>query len=89
MRTSLKGHQLPESFAEAATLEAQSGLRYTHCVLCKLSLSASHAAASPRGWAETQISGMCESCFDALFNPKDDPAVDAMFEARGSRCDEN
>jgi len=57
------GRQLPESWDEYVSIQ-----RPTHmfCVDCKkpFSLFNTHTAA---GWRETQISGMCEKCFDEMY----------------------
>ncbi len=64
MKQSLNGHQLPESFDEAQSLAQGRRLKFTHCEDCKLPLSNRQAAYSTAGWRETQISGLCEPCFD-------------------------
>jgi hypothetical protein len=71
MRESLKGHMLPESYEDALALRQM--LLYPTCFKCKRSLSEPGAARTAAGWKETQISGMCEPCFDAVFaDPPDE-----------------
>lgn len=67
MRTSLKGHQLPETRNEALNLERQGLLKYTHCPDCNMSLTGPNVAFTAPEWRETQISGLCKHCWDALF----------------------
>lgn len=38
---------------------------FTVCVHCKESFSKTNVF-TKEGWAETQISGMCEKCFDEI-----------------------
>ena len=71
MRESLKGGFLPESEEDFMHLRLAGRLRKTCCMDCKLDFSSSNTHTSA-GWAETQISGMCEDCFDALFPDEDD-----------------
>lgn len=66
MRDSIKGGKLPESEAEFKLLKDAKAVRHEHCILCKNTFSRD-IVHSPRGWAETQISGFCEDCFDKLF----------------------
>lgn len=68
MRPSTLGpHMLPESHREATNLMLEGRLRFKTCVGCHKSLDSPHAAETTAGWRETQISGMCEPCFNALF----------------------
>lgn len=60
------GRQLPESQTDFNTLFAEGRVRYTQCVRC-LDYFSDDNTHSKAGWAETQISGMCEDCFDNLF----------------------
>lgn len=39
--------------------------KYTLCVKCKCPFTSKNVH-TIEGWRETQISGMCEDCFDAL-----------------------
>jgi len=60
-------HMLPDSHSDASLLASENRLRFKTCRDCHKSLNSPHAAKTPAGWRETQISGMCEPCFDALF----------------------
>ena len=71
MKTSLKGHALPESAEDAAALASQNPM-FAVCSICGLSLSDPKAAYTTAGWRETQISGICEPCFDSLFEDDDE-----------------
>jgi hypothetical protein len=42
----------------------------THCIECKEEFSKFNTF-SPLGWKETQISGLCEKCFDEILPQKD------------------
>jgi len=66
MKQGLNGNKLPESGEDFLTLRAEGSLRYHGCVSCcdPFDPDNTHSAL---GWAETQISGMCEDCFDNLF----------------------
>lgn len=44
---------------------------YSQCIECKQPFTAKNCH-TRQGWAETQISGMCEDCFDALFEGCED-----------------
>lgn len=46
-------------------------LNYTHCVYCKEEFSKENVF-TQEGAVETQISGMCEQCFDAIFEYYDE-----------------
>lgn len=63
----LKGNMLPESHENARTLELEGKMVFSECVVCKLSLADLEAASTRLGWLETQISGVCEPCFEELF----------------------
>lgn len=69
MKPGLKGNKLPESYDDFKVLESEGGLRFHGCVRCcdPFHFDNTHTAA---GWSETQISGMCEDCFDNLFEEK-------------------
>lgn len=41
-------------------------LNYTHCVCCKEEFSKENVF-TQEGAVETQISGLCEKCFDGIF----------------------
>jgi hypothetical protein len=69
MRPSLqRGKLLPESYDDFLTLVVNGQATYTHCRMqtCRRAFGPSNTH-TPRGWAETQISSMCEDCFDDLF----------------------
>jgi hypothetical protein len=67
MRPSIrKGKSLPESAADFEALREARGLTYAACLLCRQPFSPANTH-SALAWAETQISGMCEDCFDVLF----------------------
>lgn len=67
MRDSIRGGQLPESAEDFARLPAP--LRFPACIDCKQGFSPINTT-TPAGWRETQISGVCEACFDNLFAPE-------------------
>lgn len=66
MKPSLKGGHLPESEADYKILTVHGGLKYNKCIQCTAPFSSAntHTAA---GWRDTQIVGMCEDCYDNLF----------------------
>lgn len=45
--------------------------RFTHCVECKEAFSQKNTR-TPAGRSETQISGLCENCWDAVFADNED-----------------
>lgn len=53
----------PECYAYF--LEYKDKMRYTQCDICKNAFSPTNVHTRD-GWKETQISGLCEDCFDAL-----------------------
>lgn len=68
MQQSLRGHALPENEQDARALRAQHALLFSSCLLCSRDLTAPDAASTPAGWRETQISGFCEPCFEAMMS---------------------
>lgn len=56
---------LPESKADLDLLRFHGFEMKLFCVNCKQQFSDSNVK-TPAGWAETQISGECESCWDEL-----------------------
>ncbi len=70
MRTSLKGHKLPESYADFRLLLEHGLAQFENCRTCHKQFDRANTV-SALGWAETQISGECEACFDALFNDEE------------------
>lgn len=67
MKVGLKGNMLPESFGDFLRLRADGALRFHGCVSCCEPFDGDNTQ-TPAGWRETQISGMCEHCFDNLFD---------------------
>lgn len=65
MRTSLKGHPLPETEDEFHTLLADGTLKYRCCFRCDNQFSRGNVHTAS-GWRETQITGFCETCFDTV-----------------------
>lgn len=55
----------------AQRAQRQRGEKLTHCYHCGSAFSAANVF-TEAGARETQISGMCESCFDGLFDDLDD-----------------
>lgn len=45
--------------------------RYTHCLMCKEEFSEKNVF-TEAGARETQISGLCETCFDSLFEDEEE-----------------
>ena len=72
MKTGFKDQLLPESAEDAAELARRQRQRFQHCMNCDVRLADPAAASSPAGWRETQISGTCETCFDAMFAEDDE-----------------
>lgn len=68
MRNSIVDYkkQLPETEHEFNMLKRMGKLTYTNCYSCRQSFHHSNVF-TPQGWTETQISGICEWCFDELF----------------------
>jgi hypothetical protein len=66
------GKSLPESEAEYKALQAAGKLKFTVCLWCNNDFNNGlpreyGTVYSPQGWRETQSTGYCETCFDALF----------------------
>ena len=74
MRQSLTGGWLPESEEEFQSLLNSGQVRYKYCTFCNRSFTQA-TVWKPAGWAETQISGTCDSCWEEIF--KDADEVDA------------
>ena len=66
MRQSLKGHHLPETYEEFRDLVELGAAKFHSCVQCSAFFSDANTTTAP-GWRETQITAMCENCFDNLF----------------------
>lgn len=60
------GKKLPESEEEFQQLKQAGIAKYVACRTCKKEFSKLNTH-STLGWRETQITGDCEDCFDALF----------------------
>lgn len=56
----------PSSYSEYLEASKEIILNYTCCVSCTEPFHPTNTHTSD-GWKETQISGMCENCFDSLF----------------------
>lgn len=63
------GRKLPETLQEFIDLCRDGKATFTRCFDCKRKFCPEIVYTS-QGWAETQISGTCEECFDLLF-PKE------------------
>lgn len=71
MRQSIIGAKLlPESAADYEELRLSHRAHYTTCCQCDKPFGNANVKSS-LGWAETQISGMCEVCFDNLFEEEE------------------
>ena len=46
-------------------------MKYSQCICCGEAFSENNVF-TEAGWREAKISGMCEECFDALFNDDQD-----------------
>ena len=77
MIPSIRGGFLPESEADFRQLEATRKASHLACISCKLPFTAERVKTSA-GWKETQISGMCEVCYDELFQDAQDSGVDTL-----------
>lgn len=64
MDTSFRGHMLPESEQEYA--DNVDHMQHISCVFCRKPFSGENVL-TRSGWRETQISGICEVCFDNMF----------------------
>ena len=65
----------PRSYAQfqefvAAAKEYGNKIQ-THCINCQMAFSQENVMTS-LGWVETQISGMCEKCFDDITSGMDE-----------------
>ena len=63
--------ELPRPISSEAFLKDHDRMRFKDCVSCRKPFSDLNVK-TPLGWKETQISGMCETCFDNLFADKED-----------------
>ncbi len=61
----------PGSYAAFSILQSQGKVNYNCCVSCNEPFHPINTRTS-NGWKETQISGMCENCFDNIFTEEED-----------------
>ena len=66
----------PQSEVEYRTLIDRGLQVHKNCVCCNTPFSGKNVF-TPSGWRETQISGMCEKCFDDLFK-EDEPGDESI-----------
>lgn len=78
MKHSIRGGKLPESQGDFELLKAKHETRYTNCVECGAGFTGANVV-SCGGWRETQISGMCENCFDQMLEEESDDDDDIPF----------
>lgn len=62
---------LPESFESFKELVYMDLVSFTGCIDCGQTFSTTNVY-SVAGWRETQLSGLCESCFDRITEEKSD-----------------
>jgi hypothetical protein len=80
MKTSIRtGLPLPTCQADFEWIKEIHKASYTNCIECGGPFGA-HNVASTNGWKETQISGLCENCWEELFaedgeGKKEEPPV--------------
>lgn len=70
MKTGLRGNQLPESPEDFQAIPPEQR-RWNTCCECGHCFSSGNTF-TPAGWRDTQIVGMCEKCYDLLFEETDD-----------------
>ena len=63
---------IPSNVDEFNELAATQGNFQLVCLECDKPFSLSNVHTS-EGWKETQLSGLCEDCFDGLFEDEGDP----------------
>lgn len=56
----------PNSYEEFLKYKASGLLNHVTCIQCKSFMSDNNVL-TQMGWRETQITGLCEVCFDKLF----------------------
>lgn len=66
MKQGLRG-KLPESAEDYDQLRRIGERRFRFCFHCKADFTGENVR-TPAAWKETQISGMCENCWDELFS---------------------
>jgi len=77
MIPSIRGHYLPESYADFQQLVDLRIAKNQKCADCDRPFT-SEIVKTPAGWKETQISGFCEVCYNALFTDAQDSGVDQL-----------
>jgi len=77
MIPSIRGHLLPESAADFHQLVNLRKARNLKCMDCDQPFTQANVTTAA-GWKETQISGFCEVCYDALFDDAQDSGVDQL-----------
>jgi hypothetical protein len=60
------GKLLPESQADFERLKEDHLLHFTNCKICGEAFGGQNTDSSA-GWIESQISGICEHCWDEIF----------------------
>lgn len=71
-RSIISGGPIPESWEEFQLLALEGPpTLFLICSDCRKPFSPANIHTSA-GWAETQISSMCEDCYDALFADEED-----------------
>ena len=58
--------ELPSSEMQFQALRAKGLAQFCTCITCNNPFTGSNIQTS-QGWKETQISGICETCFDDMF----------------------
>ena len=79
MTPSIKGGWLPDSCEDFAVLQLAKAAPHLSCFMCREHFSPDNVQ-TPEGWRETQISGVCEVCFDRLMEEGEagDSGVDTL-----------
>lgn len=58
---------MPESHQDFRDLAEAGAAKFSHCFDCKSPFNSINTQTAA-GWRETQISGICETCYDQLFS---------------------
>lgn len=66
-----KHEERPESEEQFKRLLEVDRTNFNHCFQCKQPFTSENVY-SDMGWRETQISGICEKCFDKMFEESED-----------------
>lgn len=77
MIPSIRGGYLPESCEDFAVLQLAKAAPHLTCTSCREHFSEDNVHTSD-GWKETQISGMCENCYDELFAETGNSGIDTL-----------